>query len=165
EIIEGVEYLHKNKILHRNLRPSNILLKQGGINWVKIGDFGMAKMQLYPDQSNTQSAGDKDYRAPEVHVGSKYTTQADVYSIGLILVELFHININKYDTYSELKGIIGQMLSGVSGQRPTCSDILNQIRAPPIVYDKDQVQADTNGLAQLDKNDYLKAYYTHKINA
>ncbi|CAG2165448.1 unnamed protein product [Oppiella nova] len=53
---------HTPPIIHRDLKPKNILVTGSGSNWLKIGDFGLAKIQ----ESNTQKAGALDYRAVEI---------------------------------------------------------------------------------------------------
>jgi serine/threonine protein kinase len=91
QILKGVNYLHNKKIIHRDLKPDNILLKSGTI---KIGDFGLAKAH----DMNIVHTGDKGavkYAAPEVLSSEPYDTRADIYSLGIILQELFEIDINR----------------------------------------------------------------------
>jgi hypothetical protein len=94
EILESVDYLHKQKpqIIHRDLKPTNILIafKTDG-RFVKLADFGLAKLQESEDQSNTCGVGTQKYMPPEVFTSRKYNTKADVYSLGVIVPELFNI--------------------------------------------------------------------------
>jgi serine/threonine-protein kinase len=94
ETLESVDYLHKQnpKIIHRDLKPTNILIafKTDG-RFVKIADFGLAKLQEFEEQSNTCGVGTHKYMAPEVLTSRKYDTKADVYSLGVIIPELFNI--------------------------------------------------------------------------
>ncbi len=94
EILEGVHYLHKCNIIHRDLKPDNILLTDG-INgrFVKIADFGLAKVHEMK-KLHTQDRGCTKYMAPEVSCGTKYDTKADIYSLGIIIQEIFHINLD-----------------------------------------------------------------------
>jgi alpha-tubulin suppressor-like RCC1 family protein len=92
EILKAVEYFHKLNIIHRDLKPENILFSNGFNNrFVKIADFGLAKVH---DKSklNTEDKGDVRYMAPEVAFSKKYDTKADIYSLGVITQELFHID-------------------------------------------------------------------------
>ncbi len=95
EILEGVDYLHKLNIIHRNLKPDNILLTDG-INgrFVKIADFGLAKVHEMK-KLHTQDRGCTKYMAPDVRDGIEYDTKADIYSLGIIIQEIFDISNNK----------------------------------------------------------------------
>ncbi len=92
EILEAVEYLHKLNIIHRDLKPENILFSNGFKNrFVKIADFGLAKVHD-KTEVNTEDRGDIRYMAPEVVRGQKYDTKADIYSLGIIIQDLFEID-------------------------------------------------------------------------
>ncbi len=84
QIAAGVEHAHKNKIIHRDLRPSNIMVSEEG--QVKITDFGTsAWLQNVPYA--TTRIGSPPYMAPEQFQG-KAGFAADIYSIGCILYEM-----------------------------------------------------------------------------
>ncbi len=63
--------------------------------FVKLADFGLAKLQESEDQSNTKSVGTIKYVAPEVYASRKYGTKAEVFSLGVI-PELFNFNIDEF---------------------------------------------------------------------
>jgi serine/threonine protein kinase len=87
EILESVDYLHRQNppIIHRDLKPSNVLISSG-INgrFAKLADFGLAKLHEFDQQSHTRGVGTFKYMAPEILNSKKYSTIADVYSIGII---------------------------------------------------------------------------------
>jgi serine/threonine protein kinase len=93
EILESVDFLHKENIIHRDLKPANILITNG-INgrFIKIADFGLSVIHELPDQSHTQDSGTIKYMAPEVSNSRKYDMKADIYSLGVIIQDLFHLN-------------------------------------------------------------------------
>jgi serine/threonine protein kinase len=98
EILEGVQYLHDLKIIHRDLKEMNILITKGhDKRFVKIADFGESKY-LKPGELNTCDKGTFGYMAPEVYENrnednrTKYNHKADVWSIGCIVVNLFNID-------------------------------------------------------------------------
>jgi alpha-tubulin suppressor-like RCC1 family protein len=92
EILEAVEYLHKLNIIHRDLKPENILFSNGFNNrFVKIADFGLAKVHD-KTKLNTENRGDVRYMAPEVVRSKTYDTKADIYSLGIIIQDLFEID-------------------------------------------------------------------------
>jgi hypothetical protein len=94
EILEGVDYLHKHNIIHRDLKPENILTANGINRFIKIADFGYAKV-LDKTKLNTKDKGDVRYMAPEVVFSHKYDFKADIYSLGFIIRDLFHIDFNE----------------------------------------------------------------------
>jgi len=84
QLAAGVEHAHKNKIIHRDLRPSNIMVSEEG--QVKITDFGTsAWLQDVPYA--TTRIGSPPYMAPEQFMG-KATYASDIYSMGCILYEM-----------------------------------------------------------------------------
>jgi alpha-tubulin suppressor-like RCC1 family protein len=97
EILESVDYLHKRKVIHRDLKPSNILITNG-INgrFVKLGDFGLAVIHEFTNQSHTSDRGTLKYMAPEALRGRKYSSKADIFSLGIIAQELFNIDTDLY---------------------------------------------------------------------
>jgi hypothetical protein len=98
ELITGINYLHKQNppIIHRDLKPQNILISNGiDAKFVKIADFGLSTVDQLEGDSLTKYLGTDRYAAPEVKKGSKYGVEADIYSLGVILQELFNIDINE----------------------------------------------------------------------
>jgi len=82
EIIVALEFLHKNNIVYRDLKPENILLD--GEGHLCLTDFGLSK--ILGDQMTTKTiAGTLLYMAPEVLRGERYGTEADWWSVGVIL--------------------------------------------------------------------------------
>lgn len=85
--IQGLEYLHNNWILHRDMKPNNLLLNAEGI--LKIGDFGLAKTFGSPNRVYTHQVVTRWYRSPELLFGAKnYGTGIDMWAVGCILAEL-----------------------------------------------------------------------------
>ncbi len=88
QILSGLNYLHSNNIIHRDLKSSNILMSNKGE--VKITDFGLAKCLYKKNKmSFTRNVVTLWYRAPEVILGSsEYDFTIDLWSVGCILCEL-----------------------------------------------------------------------------
>ena len=83
----GLEYLHSNWILHRDLKPNNLLMNQDGV--LKIADFGLAKFYGSPNRQYTHIVVTRWYRAPELLFGARnYGVGIDVWAVGCILAEL-----------------------------------------------------------------------------
>ena len=91
-IIDGLEYLHSQKVMHRDIKPRNILIC-GPENDVipKIADFDVATVIESITMTLTASVGEFLYMAPEVRVKSgKYGFAADIYSLAMTLFEMFN---------------------------------------------------------------------------
>ncbi|XP_063955786.1 cyclin-dependent kinase 7-like [Lytechinus pictus] len=85
--LRGLEYLHSNWILHRDMKPNNLLLDEGGV--LKIGDFGLAKFYGSPNRIYTHQVVTRWYRCPELLFGARiYGTGVDMWAMGCILAEL-----------------------------------------------------------------------------
>ncbi len=84
QIAAGVDHAHKSKIIHRDLRPSNIMISEEGT--VKITDFGTSAWLSNVPYATTR-IGSPPYMAPEQFQG-KATYGSDIYSIGCILYEM-----------------------------------------------------------------------------
>ncbi|XP_073724479.1 cyclin-dependent kinase 10 [Misgurnus anguillicaudatus] len=87
QLLKGLEYLHQNFILHRDLKVSNLLMTDKGC--VKIADFGLARVYGIPLQPMTPRVVTLWYRAPELLLGTKTQTAAlDMWAVGCIFAEL-----------------------------------------------------------------------------
>uniref|UniRef100_R4G4T3 Cyclin-dependent kinase 7 n=1 Tax=Rhodnius prolixus TaxID=13249 RepID=R4G4T3_RHOPR len=83
----GLEYLHNSWILHRDLKPNNLLINSEGV--LKIGDFGLAKFYGSPNRIYTHQVVTRWYRCPELLFGARmYSTGVDMWAVGCIIAEL-----------------------------------------------------------------------------
>ncbi|KAM6957166.1 cyclin-dependent kinase 6 [Aplochiton taeniatus] len=86
QLLRGLDFLHTNMVVHRDLKPDNILVSSRGE--VKIADFGLARIYTY-HIALTPCVVTLWYRAPEVLLHSGYMSSVDIWSAGCIFAELF----------------------------------------------------------------------------
>lgn len=84
-LLQCLDVLYRNRVIHCDLKPENVLLKQPGRSGIKVIDFGSSCFENQRVYSYIQS---RFYRAPEVILGGKYGTAIDMWSLGCILAEL-----------------------------------------------------------------------------
>ena len=142
QILEGLNYLHKSRVIHRDLKSANIFLTKKGE--VKIGDLNVsiiAKKDLAVTQTGTPY-----YAAPEVWENESYNNKCDIWSVGCIAYEMATLHVpfrgtsihqlyknimkGKYtqipNIYSnDLKNIIKIILCLNPLERPSANDLLN----------------------------------------
>ncbi|MBN1872613.1 MAG: serine/threonine protein kinase [Anaerolineae bacterium] len=85
QIADALGYAHAKKIVHRDVKPANVLLTKSGN--ILLADFGIAQM-LQARQETDQGSGTPAYMAPEQRAGKPIDGRADIYALGVILYEL-----------------------------------------------------------------------------
>merc|ERR1712137_985660 len=116
----GLQHVHEHDLLHRDLKPANIFLSKDGI--IKIGDFGLSRdldspniphedLLTYATARNgrhmtilrqsagnqTYSVGTPGYVAPEILNNESYGPKIDVYSLGIVFMEMFTKTVTKHE--------------------------------------------------------------------
>uniref|UniRef100_A0A8C6KE44 Serine/threonine-protein kinase PLK n=1 Tax=Nothobranchius furzeri TaxID=105023 RepID=A0A8C6KE44_NOTFU len=141
QLLKGVQYLHNNKVIHRDLKLGNIFLNDDMD--VKIGDFGLATKIEFEGERKKTLCGTPNYIAPEVLCKKGHSYEVDVWSLGCILYTLlvgkppFETSCLK-DTYSRIKKnnytipwhitptaatLIKKMLHADPAQRPSVAEV------------------------------------------
>jgi len=123
DITRGLNYIHSERVLHRDMKSSNILLF--GDSRAKISDFGLSKIKIENNQTfsalyvTNNVEGTIRWKAPETYEDDRYTDKADIYSLGIIFWEIASCQF----PYAELKNsaVIIKVLKGERLEIPsTC---------------------------------------------
>nr|POE59149.1 negative regulator of the pho system [Quercus suber] len=88
QLLRGIAFCHENRVLHRDLKPQNLLINSN--LQLKLGDFGLARAFGIPVNTFSNEVVTLWYRAPDVLLGSRtYNTSIDIWSAGCIMAEMF----------------------------------------------------------------------------
>lgn len=88
QILLGLKHCHTHAILHRDLKPQNLLIDEA-TETIKLGDFGLGRVFTLPVSRYTHEVVTLWYRAPEILLGTRYySTGVDIWSVGCIFAEM-----------------------------------------------------------------------------
>ena len=100
QIICGLQYLHSMYFIHRDIKLSNIFVSLD--NNIKLGDFGFSTKSF---DNNNEDLGTFGYIAPEILAGKNYDYRVDLYSLGVVILEIccnFSTQMEKYETIKDI---------------------------------------------------------------
>ena len=150
QCMKGLAYVHKMGVIHRDIKPGNILMDNNLT--IKIGDFGVSAVKKNNNDDNNDNPNVKylnspylectgtivfteDYAAKEMEERREYDQKIDVYSMGVTFYEMCHFHKpkqkcdEKHINYSkEMMGIINEMLEEDKDKRQTSEYFLDKIR-------------------------------------
>lgn len=86
EILKGLEFLHSNQIIHRDIKSNNIMFSKDGE--IKIIDFGLSAKLNYLDEKKNSNVGNDYYKSPELLAGDLYNNKTDIWSFGILVNEM-----------------------------------------------------------------------------
>nr|XP_039255154.1 calcium-dependent protein kinase 2-like [Styela clava] len=145
QLVNGIAHIHSNNVIHRDLKPDNILVSDDGMQ-LKVIDFGLSK-EMKPGHSVTKASalgiGTDGWRAPETYNANVISKQADVFSLALVIhfietdgshpfgdnpvgwsyliMQNQGCDLSKLG--SEIRDLVGWMLRRVPKERPTLDQI------------------------------------------
>eukprot|EP00931_Biecheleriopsis_adriatica_P020251 TRINITY_DN13600_c0_g1_i1.p1 TRINITY_DN13600_c0_g1~~TRINITY_DN13600_c0_g1_i1.p1 ORF type:complete len:645 (-),score=159.25 TRINITY_DN13600_c0_g1_i1:47-1981(-) len=144
QILQALQYIHHERILHRDLKTSNLFLMKSK-SVVKLGDFGISRVLEGSIEAAITVVGTPYYMSPEVCENKPYTFKSDVWSLGCVLYELcvlkhafsadnllglvYKIVSDKYEPIPErytqqLNTLIQRMLEKNAEKRPSVRELL-----------------------------------------
>ena len=105
QICYALEYLHKNNIIHRDIKTCNILVSHN--NYIKVGDFGVSKI-LKKGKLASTVIGTPVYMSPEIINSNLYDHKIDIWSLGCVLYEMIMLKppFNSKSIYHLMKNIL-----------------------------------------------------------
>jgi len=132
QVAAGLDYAHRQGVIHRDVKPSNVMLDGEG-NAV-VCDFGIARLANpeKPEEVLTEHGsviGTVYYMAPEQVMGSRYDYRADLYSLGVVMFEMLtgRLPFLGGDTMSVLMKHIGETPPGPSSLNPNLSSAVDEV--------------------------------------
>ena len=142
DVARALNYLHlttPDPIIHRDVSSANVLLRQFGDEYeAKVSDYGSANFTRY---TTTAGPGNPMYSAPEVNNPKLHTPKMDVYSFGLLLVEMCsgelfddheELIYTRISDWQEMVGLIRLCIRQDPRRRPSMSDIIAQLEGLPL---------------------------------
>ncbi|TMS33140.1 hypothetical protein L596_000914 [Steinernema carpocapsae] len=174
EVLNGLQYMHHLGIIHRDIKPMNILL--GANDQAKISDFGLAtrgyvekkrvsaaQSYLSNDVDYTKDCGTAFYMAPELDStiqdllkNARISTRVDVYSLGVVLFEMFYNYLQGMERHAVMKNVrSSRMLPSEFGEDIAAEDANLAKRMPEDRPTVDEIIAsDDLPLIEVEPNDY-----------
>uniref|UniRef100_A0A9J8CUZ6 non-specific serine/threonine protein kinase n=1 Tax=Cyprinus carpio carpio TaxID=630221 RepID=A0A9J8CUZ6_CYPCA len=149
QVLKAVEYIHKEGLIHRDLKPLNIMFNSEGT--VKVGDFGLVTAVENDNDEyllkRTEGTGTRIYMSPEQMAHTSYDKKVDIYALGLIYFELIwklatvtkkiweNIRVRDFppqfsSKFSFEHKLIDQMLRPRPEERPDASELISELDRP-----------------------------------
>jgi serine/threonine protein kinase len=146
QMCNGLEYLHARKHMHRDLKPGNVLLTRQGN--VKLSDLGISKTLDSTAGICDTFVGTATYMSPERAIGGSYTLSADIWSIGMILIETVSMRY-PYPKLSSFPVLFDFLCNKPEPRLPSTSDETVKLLVEKCLQRNPEKRANCSELLQL----------------
>jgi len=125
-ICQALEYAHKNRVVHRDIKPGNIMVNSEGV--VKVVDFGIARLVDFSRTHTNMMIGTPAYMAPELFRKKKADERTDIWAVGVTFYELI-CNQRPFtgDGYDIIRSIMEDQYPPISSVVPDCTAEIESI--------------------------------------
>ena len=128
-VLTSLEVCEERNIIHRDIKPANLFRSDKGV--YKLGDFGIAR-DMRAGMGSLSHKGTENYMAPEVYLGKNYTSNIDIYSLGIVLYRL--LNKNRLPFMDEEKLTAGSIERAFQ-KRNTGEELPKPVESPDTLYE------------------------------
>jgi len=145
KLCKAVHALHRQQIVHRDIKPDNILLPDGG--GLKLLDLGIARLPAWDEDQADPMPGTASYMAPELFHGERGSVASDVFALGVTLYRLFSGGAYPYGEIEPFSTPRFGKPRPLTGRRPDLPVWLDAALARAVAVDPDERYADAIELA------------------
>lgn len=131
QVLSALDHAHANGVVHRDIKPGNIVLLDDQTDFVKVVDFGLAKVEE-ENRKLTQSGeilGSPPYMSPEQCLGKPGDIRSDIYSLGVVMYEM----LTGIDPFSYVSSVFEMLQCHTSSIPPSMKDKNPDVSVPPDV--------------------------------
>lgn len=151
QIINAIKFLKEKKIIHRDMKPKNILLMENN-KIIKLCDFGFAK-QMDSLKRVTTICGSPLYMAPELYKKESYTESVDVWSLGIILFEMI-FGIHPFAKHNDIESLSASVIKNdiyIGNSSEVTENCLNLLSLMLKKYESDRIK-----IEELFEHEWIK---------
>ena len=166
-VIIGLRYLHNNNILHRDVKPENLIFDNKG--YINLADFGISK-KIENNKSIKERSGTPGYLSPEIILKKNQTFVCDYFSLGIVLYELIFLKRpfngrNKEEIFDSILNktikLKKKNLPTIFYNSPSCNELLDFMNR--ILKKKAEERLGANGTKELMEHPWLKGIDWEKM--
>ena len=129
DVLTSLEVCEERNIIHRDIKPANLFRSDKGV--YKLGDFGIAR-DMRAGMGSLSHKGTENYMAPEVYLGKNYTSNVDIYALGIVLYKL--LNKNRLPFMNEEKLTAGSVERAFQ-KRNIGEELPKPVESPDTLYE------------------------------
>ena len=129
DVLTSLEVCEERNIIHRDIKPANLFRSDKGV--YKLGDFGIAR-DMRAGMGSLSHKGTENYMAPEVYLGKNYTSNIDIYALGIVLYKL--LNKNRLPFMNEEKLTAGSVERAFQ-KRNIGEELPKPVESPDTLYE------------------------------